>query len=170
MVVNAATLKLSDQDLTHDFNGHEFESVTDCENTCSAMKGCVAVNWHGFDRHCHVLSGTTTHAEFTQALSKGAKSDTACMRIKSGPVPPTMPARWRNSAEGIHAFLPFDGESNDTDVGEYAARIDFVWGASEERIPMWRARNPAIVLAKYARTFSYQDHHLFILTELRDRP
>ena len=34
MVVNAATLKLSDQDLTHDFNGHEFASVTDCESTC----------------------------------------------------------------------------------------------------------------------------------------
>eukprot|EP01048_Picozoa_sp_COSAG05_P018584 COSAG05_NODE_2741_length_2705_cov_1.798542_2_plen_474_part_01 len=147
MEVDAATLKLSDQDLTHELDGHEFESVTDCESTCNAMKGCIAVNWHGNDLHCHVLSGTTTHAEFVNALSKGANYTNACMRTENAL--PTIPARWRNSTEGIHAFLPFDGEANDTAVKTYAARIDFVWGASETRIPMWRARNPAIVLAKY---------------------
>eukprot|EP01047_Picozoa_sp_COSAG01_P078132 COSAG01_NODE_14318_length_1469_cov_2.920438_2_plen_208_part_00 len=57
--------------------------------------------------------------------------------------------RWRNSTEGIHAWLPFDGESNGTAVSEYATSIDFVWGSSQKRIPEWRAKNPGIVLAKY---------------------
>jgi hypothetical protein len=77
MAVSAATLKLSDRDLTQDF-----KSIADCEGTCNAMKSCIAVNWHESDMHCHVLSGTTTHAEFIKALSKGDKSETACMRVK----------------------------------------------------------------------------------------
>ena len=39
-------------------------------------EGCVAVNWHEIDLHCHVLSGATTHASFLKALTSAAKSST----------------------------------------------------------------------------------------------
>ena len=76
MAVSASSLKLSDHDLTHGF-----KSITDCENTCNALSDCIAINWHESDLHCHVLGGKTTHNAFLKALSKGAKTATACMRV-----------------------------------------------------------------------------------------
>ena len=60
---------------------------------------------------------------------------------------PATPARWRNSTEGVHAWLPFDDVTNHT-ISKFGEHIDFVWGAAETRIPEWRAANADIVLAK----------------------
>ena len=58
-------------------------------------------------------------------------------------------AKWVNSTEGIHAWLPFDGEANPADISEFAPCIDFVWGSNTARVPAWRAANPSAILAKY---------------------
>ena len=77
MAVSSAALKLKDVDMTHGF-----KSLVDCEDKCNGISGCIAINWHESDLHCHVLSGTTTHEQFMKALTKGAKTATACMLIK----------------------------------------------------------------------------------------
>ena len=64
---------------------------------------------------------------------------------------PTL-AKWRNSTEGIHAFLTFDSEANDNIIlnSPVADRIDYVWGSSESQVKVWRASsNPKVVLSKY---------------------
>ena len=67
---------MSDKDLTSGFT-----AVEDCESACNGRAGCIAVNWHGSDKHCHVLSGKATHAQFVASLQKTA-GDAACMLVK----------------------------------------------------------------------------------------
>ena len=74
------------------------------------------------------------------AAYKPTKSD-------DDPTQPSPTPAWRNSTEGIHAWMPFDDVANHT-ISEYGGHIDFVWGAAETRIPEWRAANADIVLAK----------------------
>ena len=60
--------------------------------------------------------------------------------------------RWRNSTDGIHAFLTFDSAMahQKANLTAYASRIDYVWGASAANVATWRASsNPDIVLSKY---------------------
>jgi hypothetical protein len=57
---------------------------------------------------------------------------------------------WRNSTEGIHAFLTFDSKADPSSIAAYAESIDYVWGASESHVKAWRAsKNPDVVLSKY---------------------
>ena len=79
--MNAAGLHLSDEDKTSGFT-----TVADCEDACNGIKGCVAVNWHGSDLHCHVLSGVApTHAAYMKALAPhtGPGSYNSCLLMKS---------------------------------------------------------------------------------------
>ena len=79
MEVNAAGLPLSDEDKTTGFTTARVRA------TASRIKGCVAVNWHGSDLHCHVLSGVApTHAAFMKALAPhtGAGSYNSCLLMK----------------------------------------------------------------------------------------
>lgn len=55
-----------------------------------------------------------------------------------------------NSSQGIHAFLTFDSKSSPASIAAYAGRIDYVWGASERNVPLWRnSSNANIILSKY---------------------
>jgi hypothetical protein len=57
---------------------------------------------------------------------------------------------WRNSTEGVHAFLTFDSQAELSSIAAYADGIDYVWGASENHVKAWRAsKNPDVVLSKY---------------------
>jgi hypothetical protein len=63
----------------------------------------------------------------------------------------TAMAAWKNSTEGIHAFLTFDSEAALPDIAKYGSQIDYVWGADDTpgRIPAWHKANPSVVLSKY---------------------
>ena len=63
--------------------------------------------------------------------------------------PATLAAHWRNTTEGIHAFLTFDSRASDAGISEAGSQVDFVWGSTEHQIPKWRAVNPDAILAKY---------------------
>ena len=80
MSAPAATLQLKDDDLASGF-----KSLAGCEGRCRVTKGCVAINWHGGDSHCHVLTGVTTRAAFLAALTAAMKTSTACMLVKQLP-------------------------------------------------------------------------------------
>ena len=61
-----------------------------------------------------------------------------------------MRAAWKDTTDGIHAFLTFDSEIDPSLAAAYADRIDYVWGSTESRIAWWRAsKNPNVVLSKY---------------------
>ena len=56
-------------------------SVTACQGSCNAEKGCVAVRYHKSDKHCIVLLGPApTHGEFTKASAK-APGYTSCLLV-----------------------------------------------------------------------------------------
>lgn len=57
--------------------------------------------------------------------------------------------RWRNSTDGIHAFLTFDGLVDASNITAFASRIDYVWGASGTNVAAWRSPNPEVVLSYY---------------------
>jgi hypothetical protein len=64
-----------------------------------------------------MLSGSATSALAAALLvARGATG-----------APPNM-AVWKNSTEGIHAFLTFDSGATAPAIKEYGARIDYVWG------------------------------------------
>ena len=60
-------------------------------------------------------------------------------------------ATWKNSTEGIHAFLTFDSDASLPAIAQYGSRIDYVWGADSkpEHVAAWRKANPDVVLSKY---------------------
>ena len=59
-------------------------------------------------------------------------------------------ASWRDSSEGIHAFLTFDGKSSVQNIMEYGDKIDYVWGSSPSRVSAWRQSvSSNVVLSKY---------------------
>lgn len=61
-----------------------------------------------------------------------------------------MRAAWKDTTDGIHAFLTFDSKVDPSLAAAYADRIDYVWGSTESRIAWWRAsKNPNVVLSKY---------------------
>ena len=60
---------------------HGMQVIADCRGKCNALKGCVAVNWHKGDLHCHVLTGSVTSDQFMASLQK-QETTTACMLVK----------------------------------------------------------------------------------------
>ena len=58
-------------------------TFTVCEETCNALKDCVAVRYHAADKHCHTLTGPTapTLAAF-QKLLKPAPLYHSCIMLK----------------------------------------------------------------------------------------
>ena len=59
-------------------------------------------------------------------------------------------AAWKDTTDGIHAFLTFDSKVDPSLAAPYADRIDYVWGSTESKISWWRAsKNPNVVLSKY---------------------
>ena len=59
-------------------------------------------------------------------------------------------AAWKDTTDGIHAFLTFDSKVDPSLAAAYADRIDYVWGSTESKISWWRAsKNPNVVLSKY---------------------
>ena len=61
-----------------------------------------------------------------------------------------MRAAWKDTTDGIHAFLTFDSKVDPSLAAAYADRIDYVWGSTESRIAWWRAsKHPSVVLSKY---------------------
>ena len=73
---DSGKLKLKDKDIKCCLT-----DVKDCTNRCMKTSGCIAVNWHTNDDHCHVLTGSTTHDQFVSALHQKSAS-TACMMVK----------------------------------------------------------------------------------------
>jgi hypothetical protein len=67
---------LKGTDLTNGFTG-----LSSCESACVKTKGCSVMMWHAEDMHCHVFTGTTTHAAFVKSLSAKATM-TSCMLLK----------------------------------------------------------------------------------------
>ena len=61
---------------------------------------------------------------------------------------PAPMARWKDSSEGIHAFLTFDSEASVAAIKEFGSRIDYIWGHGANTAT-WRAANPDIVLSHY---------------------
>jgi rubredoxin len=84
----APPYNLTDHDITEGLS-----TVTDCEKLCNATLGCVVVVWHGSDRHCHILTGPVTRAQFSATLNATAKADksAACMHVAAAPVPTPAP-------------------------------------------------------------------------------
>ncbi len=68
-------LRAHDVDLTQGFN-----STENCTSRCNGIKGCIVVNWHTDDLHCHVLSGNITHNDFLNSLREEPDS-IACMLV-----------------------------------------------------------------------------------------
>ena len=50
-----------------------------CQEDCNAVRDCVAVRYHGADKHCHTLVGTVapTASQFAQ-YSKHAPNYVSC--------------------------------------------------------------------------------------------
>lgn len=50
-----------------------------CQEDCNAVRDCVAVRYHGVDKHCHTLVGTVapTASQFVQ-YSKHAPDYVSC--------------------------------------------------------------------------------------------
>ena len=63
---------------------------------------------------------------------------------------PPPSAAWKDTTDGIHAFLTFDSKVDPALAAAYADKIDYVWGSTESKISWWRAsKNPNVVLSKY---------------------
>ena len=58
-------------------------------------------------------------------------------------------ATWKNSTDGIHAFLTFDSGATVDAIQKYGSRIDYVWGHGGKATDTWRKVNPDVVLSKY---------------------
>ena len=74
--MGAVGLKVVDVDVEHGM-----QVIADCRGKCNALKGCVAVNWHKGDLHCHVLTGSVTPDRFMASLQK-QETTIACMLVK----------------------------------------------------------------------------------------
>ena len=75
--MGAVGLKVDDDDVEHGM-----QVIADCQGKCNALKGCVAVNWHKGDLHCHVLTGSSPPDQFMASLQK-QDTTTACMLVKT---------------------------------------------------------------------------------------
>ena len=68
-----------------------------------------------------------------------------------------MPQPWVNSTDGIHLFLTFDYDMNDTEVLALGHRYDYVWGATPRDCKdggkcdasAWRTASPGAVVSWY---------------------
>jgi hypothetical protein len=58
-------------------------------------------------------------------------------------------ATWKNSTDGIHAFLTFDSGATVDAIQQYGSKIDYVWGHGGTTTKAWRKANPGVVLSKY---------------------
>ena len=68
--------KLKSTDLTSGF-----KVLGDCKKACGTTKGCVALNWHVTDLHCHVLVGSATREEWKKGIKVLAGFD-SCVLTK----------------------------------------------------------------------------------------
>ena len=61
-------------------------TLASCEAACNGKAGCVVVNFHTKDKHCHVLSGSApTHAAFMGGMKPSSKRTEAydsCVLLK----------------------------------------------------------------------------------------
>ena len=58
-------------------------TYSECEGTCNALAGCVALRYHAEDKHCHVLIGPRpTLASFQKDL-KAAPLYHSCLQVKN---------------------------------------------------------------------------------------
>lgn len=51
------------------------DDVSTCQSQCERTAGCVAVNWHKGDKHCHIKVCAFTHDDFTSSLKSNSKWD-----------------------------------------------------------------------------------------------
>jgi len=49
--------------------------ISSCQKRCRATAGCEAVYWHKSDLHCHILTGTFSHDQFTSVLASNTAYD-----------------------------------------------------------------------------------------------
>jgi hypothetical protein len=73
MLLEAALAKLSLKDVDLQRGGGP--TTATCEAACNGAAGCVAVQWHGKDKHCHTYVGTANPAAIEAALTKDTKQN-----------------------------------------------------------------------------------------------
>lgn len=59
--------------------------ISSCESVCEQISNCNAIYWHKTDLHCHVLTGSFSHDDWTASLSADSDRD-SCFRSNSGMV------------------------------------------------------------------------------------
>ena len=62
------------------------------------------------------------------------------------------PKPWVNSTDGIHLFLTFDYDLNQSQIKQVGKRYDYVWGSSQatkspSEVSFWRQGNPDAVIS-----------------------
>ena len=61
-------------------DGDKKSSLAVCENTCSSTPGCVAMEVHWKDGHCHTYMGALTAAQYASDLEADDKYET-CRKL-----------------------------------------------------------------------------------------
>lgn len=62
---------------------HTGDDVSTCQSSCEQSEGCVAINWHKTDNHCHIKTGTFGHDDFTKSFKSDSNWD-SCYFVASG--------------------------------------------------------------------------------------
>ena len=61
---------------------------------------------------------------------------------------------WIDSSHNIHSFLTFDSKTNAANINTHGKAIDFVWGATEHNVNVWRNSSNKDVVLSYYMPFS----------------
>merc|ERR1712048_109777 len=56
--------------------------ISSCKAECESNAECKAIYWHTSDSHCHVLTGSFTHDDWSKALKSDSDHD-SCFRSDS---------------------------------------------------------------------------------------